>query len=259
MIKIAKFLEKFPLVKKILIKKFIYLINFKRQSTSIHNFTDKSSPTYLQRNDQIDRMQKLFASQKPTEIKLNNSLKNCEKEDKENKNPNNNLNGKADIKDQKIIFFKNKSKENSNNTEANQNSSCFPHRIDCKNIINSENDIILNMPNEDIAGKKEFETDYNDYSNPKLNYYRTSEPHFSYNYNACDKDYNSKNKNIFKTGKISTYYNKHYNKNHYSKNLDYIPRYQFDKRRNKTIKTQMIKTDYAESSKSRKKIDIEEY
>jgi len=91
-------------------------------------FASNSLPTLNKENEELDKIQRLIASQKPTDCKLNNnSLKDSAKKEKENSNPLRNTNeifNINNIKDQKLNFF-NKHKPNQNekhSSEANYNN-----------------------------------------------------------------------------------------------------------------------------------------
>jgi hypothetical protein len=191
----------------------------------------KALNTIKKDSNELDKMQKLLISQKPTESKLNNSIKAAEKNDKENVNPNIYSNENVNIKDQNVIFFKKGEKENLNLIEAGNNKNLIPKNIQLNINFVSEDKRILNNFYYEESQDERFKAEKNTYFN-NHNRIDTADSKLSY-YNN-----DSENFDDFKTKSVvndNTYYQRHNHNGNYYKNQGCFPKYQYYKKSKKAI------------------------
>lgn len=189
-------------------------------------------------------MQKLIASQKPTELKLNNSLKNVEKNDKKIFNPNlpSNRKPNINIKEQKIIFFNkhNNDKEkanivnNANNENLNPNRQFFSKSNSLSNNNNNFNSKVL-QSNKNFQDKNK--NSLNDFAYNNQSDFAETEPSYS---NCFKSDFFNSYDNANQLVNENACYKKQ-NDYYFSKSRnakkEFIPRFQHYKKCKKAINT----------------------
>jgi len=179
----------------------------------------------------LDKMQKLLLSQKPTESKLNNSIKAAEKNDKENVNPNIYSNENVNIKDQNVIFFKKGEKENLNLIEAGNNKNLIPKNIQLNINFVSEDKRILNNSYYEEGQDKRFKAEKNTYFN-NHNRTDTKDSQLSYYNNDSENFYDFKTKSVVND---NSYYKSHNHNGNYYQNQGCFPKYQYYKKCKKAV------------------------